>query len=390
VRVAFHFNPNAFCAPYVAPITRLLFQALRSIPPERRHYRIRRGDLLVHKVMDRPADAESLAQRLLSEGIPVWATVSGASLNRILPFTRPYVLAVEGLAPRDATKLDRTLRSKNDGYVGALQIHLANSLHWGLYEASLVPYYRVVGEELRMLHTSLDLDPEGRDDGMFAHWQASGLFRAVAWEDIGVQSTLLDPYQTPQHAARAAELEDILGNQMSSVASELLLRAGSWDPALVETLYAALESFESADSAERLAHTCVSCRRLFVRLADNLFPAQDELIDGRKVGPTEYRNRLWAFIGEKLRGEDRARVVGQLDDVGRRLDRLDALANKGIHSSELDRADVQRFLVGLLTLLYDILTLAPPPTKASIEPFARGIEAFAQGLVDFHKRRQED
>lgn len=388
MRVAFHFNPNVFPGAYVAPITQCLFEALSSIPSERRHYRIRRGDLLVHKVMDRPADADSFADRLLGEGIPVWATVSSASLKRVLPFARPYVLAVEGLASRDAAALDRGLK-RTEGYVGALQVHLANSLHWVLYEASLVPYYRVVGEELRMLHTSLDLDPEGRDETMFTHWQRSGLFRAIVWEDMGVQSTVLDSNQTPEHAARVAEIEDLLGNQLSSVASDLLLRAASWDSRLVEALHAALTSFESADSIERLAHTCVSCRRLLVRLADNVFPPRDELFHGRKVGPAEYRNRLWAFIEERLGGEERARVVLELDDVGKRIDRLDGLANKGIHSSELDRGNVQRFLVGFLILLYDILTLAPPPRRSSDEPFAKGVEDFARDLIDFHKRSEE-
>jgi hypothetical protein len=42
-----------------------------------------------------------------------------------------------------------------------------------------------------------------------------------------------------------------------------------------------------------------------------------------------------------------------------------------------------------LTLLYDILTLAPPPRKPSDQPFAKGIQDFAKGLIDFHKRTEE-
>lgn len=46
MRVAFHFNAEAYGASYGPPTTELLFRELiECIPAERRHGRIARGDL---------------------------------------------------------------------------------------------------------------------------------------------------------------------------------------------------------------------------------------------------------------------------------------------------------------------------------------------------------
>jgi hypothetical protein len=362
-----------------------LFESLRRVPPERRHHYIRRGDLLLHKAREvglRTVD--ELVDGLFDDGVALWATLTKPSLRSVLESASPYVLSVEGIARGDAALVDRQLR-RHEPYMGVIEVHFANPLHWLLFHSSLMPSYRVVGEELRVLYSSLDGE-EGQDHSRFEHWSSSGLFKAIAWEDTGLRDTIFDQFRTAEHARRVVELEDLLANHLGAMAGELLLRAGSLDPRLVEGLHGALTAFEDGGSEERLAHTCVSCRRLLVLLADTLFPPRDGEVDGRKVGPNEYRNRLWAFIAEQTGGDERGRVASELEDVGKRLDRLDGIANKGIHARELGRAETQRFLIAFLAFLYDILTLAPPPTEAPFRPYAKGLKGFADGLRKLHRR----
>ncbi len=55
-------------------------------------------------------------------------------------------------------------------------------------------------------------------------------------------------------------------------------------------------------------------------------------MNGRSVGPEAYRNRLWAYVEGHLKGSERDVVIAQVKDSGNSLDRLDSLANKGLHA----------------------------------------------------------
>jgi hypothetical protein len=93
-------------------------------------------------------------------------------------------------------------------------------------------------------------------------------------------------------------------------------------------------------------------------------------------------NRLWAYVENNLEGTGRDVVISTLTDIGGRIDRLHDLANKGIHAPKVNPAEMQRLLIGLVSTTYDILTLAPPPMKARMEPYAESVVEFAKQLFD--------
>ena len=74
---------------------------------------------------------------------------------------------------------------------------------------------------------------------------------------------------------------------------------------------------------------------------------------------------------------ERNGLVSQLEDLGKRIDRMDALANKGLHH-RIAEPDLHRLIVALLTVAYDLLTLAPPPRVAPGDPYSQAIEDFAK------------
>lgn len=338
MKVAYHFDPGLYGAWYGPEIEAHVFRALLVIPAERRHARLRRGDLLWDKAVETANDLPALVVRLLRGPRAVWTTLSSGDLPAILSRMRPYVVAVDGLTRAATAIVDDELRSA-PGYLGALEINLANGLHWGLYEAYLGACYRVIGDELRLLHLDLQLDPEARDEALRRRWAESGLFRRVVWESAALRDTVVDDYaSSPRHAALVARLQDALEDEFDGVASQLLLRLGDLDPRLVEALHGALEAFGRGDSGEQLAQAAVSCRRLLELLADALFPPREDLVKGRRVGAAEYKNRLWAFVDESLQGMDAVRARRALEDIGGRIDAFVERANRGVHTFD----DVER------------------------------------------------
>jgi hypothetical protein len=169
---------------------------------------------------------------------------------------------------------------------------------------------------------------------------------------------------------------------MSSVIDQILLRSAALDPRIAETLHAALDLFEAHRTGEQLAQVALACRRVLERLADALYPPRAETVDGRQVGKTQYQNRLWAYVNQQLTDSttNKNLLQASLADIGNRIDSLENLANKGLHA-EVDAAEVQRLLVGLTALTYDLLMLGPVPTSTSEEPYRDSIIRMLRMIV---------
>jgi hypothetical protein len=91
---------------------------------------------------------------------------------------RSGACAVEGLSRALAERVDETLASEA-AYLGAIEIR-PKPVHWVLYDQSLVPVFRVVGDELRMFYAKDEYEAGGdRDDVMFSHWGDSRTIAAT-------------------------------------------------------------------------------------------------------------------------------------------------------------------------------------------------------------------
>jgi hypothetical protein len=104
-------------------------------------------------------------------------------------------------------------------------------------------------------------------------------------------------------------------------------------PDLRDQLQAALRAAREGGGEAR-SQVLTTCRRVLVAVADHLFPASDEPFVGedgvpRLVGPGNYRNRVLAACSGPGT-EDRA-FNSAIADLSTRLDRLDELAQKGVH-----------------------------------------------------------
>ena len=386
MRVAYHFHADGYVAGGVTTARRELFEAiLAAVPAQRRHIRIRLGDLVIH-LYARGEDLPRLARALATESRRAWRTIEADSFIESTCTTNVVVAEVLGLILHDAQSLDEELEKLfGSVYLGALEVDVRVNAHWGLYEQGLPDRYRIAGTELRLLHTTdqLEADPQEADRQL---WEDSRLFSRVCFEDIGVQTTLLDPYNSRDHVLRDAELEVLVGSQFGAVANETLLRIRDLDPRLNEALHAAFDAADRAETSEQLAQAALSCRRFLERLADRLFPPTTTERNGRKLGPAQYRNRLWAYAEDHLEGANLALLLSSLQDVGNRIDALDSCVQRGVHGNELAASELQRILVSMVGTVYDILTLAPPPLSHDLEPYGDHLRSI---LTDVLKHGNE-
>jgi hypothetical protein len=251
MHLALHFDPRSEGAVYGPKFDATAFRSLLNIPAARLHVRIRHGDLLADQLPNIPAD--QVAKALMDDEQPSWCGIDPVVLTALLETTRPWVLAIEGLTVSDAKQVTLRLRGESQAFLGSLIVNLANPIHWALYEAYLPSAYRIIGRELRILHTSFDVAAgDERDHGRAQAWKDLGLFAAVEWEDVGLRDTILDDLHTFEHVRRRVELEDLLSGHLAALAADALLRCSSLDPGLSEKLHAAFKSFE-VPSVERAA-----------------------------------------------------------------------------------------------------------------------------------------
>jgi hypothetical protein len=110
-----------------------------------------------------------------------------------------------------------------------------------------------------------------------------------------------------------------------------------------------------ANSSENWSNACTAVRRILLDIADTLYPATNESIEGRKLGPAEYKNRLWAYAKMKLTSESRRQTVfAELDDVGGRIDAIYSQSNKGVHAA-VTRDEAERLIVRTYLLIADLI-----------------------------------
>lgn len=378
MRVAWLFDPTGFSS-YDRVLQEQAFRALLRLPVSRLHLVIRTGDLLSSGM---PHDEESrmgVIGRLLGRDFPIWTTLDGEGLTRATMAHRVYVIDVDGLVCRDAAATHELMAETNPHYLGALEVTPRIDLHWAVFD-QLFLRYRLLGRTLRVLHDAFEVAAEDtRDWSRLQRWRDSGLFEKVDWENTGVSGTIFDAFDTLDFARSQAELRELVGGLLGVVTNEVTLRLAGLDPYLAQPLLAGLRRLEMARDEEEIAHVGVSFRRYLERLADALYPSTDQKREGRSLGKQEYKNRLAAYVEDTLPEANVREVVLSLDDIGRRLDSLVKAANEGIHAT-LDLAEAHRVGIGLVSLSYDILTLAPP-VEADLTPHADHLRSTITDLL---------
>ncbi|RZJ44189.1 MAG: hypothetical protein EON87_10495 [Brevundimonas sp.] len=283
-----------------------------------------------------------------------------------------YCWLIQGLAQEDAERLNAAL-SDDEGYLGAFEVSFANPLQLQFFRNSLITRYRIGRGNLTELF-SMD---EGEDPDLAIKEMAEKASMSVDYEDYGARQTFFDKYDTIEHFRKVEDFKRVFGRFAGMTpdrAGALTLSLEELHPKVFSALSAAARAVEAAQDEEGLAQAALSARRLLEQIADYLFPPRSQMVDGRKIGRAEYKNRLWAYIKLALQAENKP-TEPTLTRLGKEADRLIERFNAGLHAN-MSQKTVELALSDLARWLSEVLDISPSQAR---KPYL----AFEQEMSDF-------
>ena len=129
------------------------------------------------------------------------------------------------------------------------------------------------------------------------------------------------------------------------------------EPELTEQLMLSFKS-ASSENKEEWSQAAVTCRRLFEKLADRLYPAREEKVKGREVKQHNYINRIWMFMDEAISSDTSKELAkSHVVLIGSLMQRIYKLANKGTHEvkGEITQIEVVKMVFHTYLMLADLL-----------------------------------
>lgn len=140
------------------------------------------------------------------------------------------------------------------------------------------------------------------------------------------------------------------------------------NPELAEQLMLAFRSV-SSDSKEEWSQALATCRRLLESLADVLYPATEENINGRTFKQNQYINRIWRFMDVSIQSKSNKEMAkAHLDYLGSWMAADYTLACKGVHT-EVSQLEATKAIFHIYLMLADLLEyLNIDPQNRALQP----------------------
>jgi hypothetical protein len=372
VNIAFLFDASepTLGSTYGDTVMRLV---LRTGVLQRRqaHVRVSIGDILTRmETPDWPV-AEILA-RVYSP--TRFDQLRREALERAVTDSTVFCWLVQNLTEDAADELNTAI-AVSPAYLGAMNVSFRDPVQLAMFPQSLPEYIRFRGSAAAVLYTLHNEDP---DLALRELLESEGM--TVGYEDIGARKTVFDRYTDPAHFRRIEYFQDVaatLDGTSEAMLSELALVIEEIHPELFNALNSAMRAIATAETGEDLAHAAVSGRRFLEALANYWYPPRDQQVNGRKVGPAQYRNRLWAYLTQAAETAQPP-VPGEVAGLGSTLDDLIDQFNAGVHAT-IDRTCLERNFSTLLTWLAAAIRLNP---HAAARPYL----AYEPELRDYFRK----
>ncbi|BDZ69750.1 hypothetical protein [Methanobacterium petrolearium] len=149
----------------------------------------------------------------------------------------------------------------------------------------------------------------------------------------------------------------IFDNNRKYVDSKLSLIA----PDALNKFITAYKRINEKDIESR-SQALLSCRRILKSVADNIYPPHEEFIKGtdgkeRKLTDDKYINRILQFVTENSKGSaEKGLSIAEIEYLGNKLNKIDDLASKGVHS-DVSEFEVNQCVIQTYLVIGDILHL---------------------------------
>ena len=203
----------------------------------------------------------------------------------------------------------------------------------------------------------------------------------VEFEDMGAVDTIFDNYNTFEHYSRIQDVKNIFLNLSridDDTIDNLIISLEELHPRLFNSFSALARTFYRIETEEDIAQCSLSGRRILEQLADYLFPPRNEFYNGRKVGKTQYKNRLWAYIEETIQNN---LLEQSIQILGKDVDGLIKRFNSGLHSN-LDKEKLNILLEDLIFFIIDLIDLSPSSARKPYLAYLGAIDEFMSEIKE--------
>lgn len=158
---------------------------------------------------------------------------------------------------------------------------------------------------------------------------------------------LTDLYNKLKFSGTIASGFDLLKNAVDGKLLDL-------DPEIAEQLMLAFRSVSSGNK-EEWSQALTTCRRLLESLADKLYPATEENINGRTFKQNQYINRIWRFMDVSIQSKSNKDMAkAHLDYLGSWMAADYTLTCKGVHT-EVSQLEATKAIFHIYLMLADLL-----------------------------------
>jgi hypothetical protein len=295
----------------------------------------------------------SLINEWLQPENTIWTDLHPERLSKALE-DEIFAICFESIEADLASCLSKQLHDKSQAYIGAIEVDDASQVHWYIYSNVIGAQYRVKDNIAYVFWDGVSED--SKDTSKIEHLKKIG-FRKVDFESLNGRYTVFDEYHDFEHSRRISEWKRKCGSLLAFIVDGVAHDLGDAAPELGDKLWAALKTFQEAETDEEFAQVSVSCRRIIEYVSNELFPAKKTKKGERDLGQDKYRNRLLAFADKTRKSKTNIDLICVSTEVlAEQITKLDNLACKGVHK-EVYRAAARRCLLRTIMLLDDILSL---------------------------------
>jgi DNA uptake protein ComE-like DNA-binding protein len=199
-------------------------------------------------------------------------------------------------------------------------------------------------EYIEETYTDIVKSKRGNDGTYYVR----NLSRTIAFVRREAHSRATSLYHRLEFSTSASTVFDVI---KESIDDKLVSLA----PELGEKLMLSFENVSAGKNQENWSQALTTCRRLLEELADKIYPPRETALNNRQLGKTQYINRLWAFMDEKIESESNKKLAkAHIDLIGSYLDATHKITNKGVHS-EVTRFEAIRTVLHTYLVIGNIL-----------------------------------
>lgn len=385
MNVAFLFNSDheIFNGFYGLPIMKKILET-NVLQNTNRNIKISEGDILTFSAISQSQDRTYEAFYKLNKKVysPVFfKNLIQPKLENISKIATVYCVYIKNILENDAFLLHTKLIDYMP-YLGSMDIDFNNKLHARFFEYSLVKKFRIYNKQCSMFYSMSEFEEIGGEEAFYGE---KDLFISngfnVIFEDTGAKDTIFDKYYANyEHLSRIQDFKNSflnLPNITDDILDNIIASLEELHPKLFNSFAAMARTFNRIETEEDIAQCSLSGRRFLEQLSNYIFPPRNEKYNNRKVGKAEYKNRIWAYIGDTVKYNNLNEEL--IQKLGKKLDNIIDEFNHGLHG-ELNQTELSSTIEKLLNFIVKLVNMSPQDIRKPYLAYTDEIESFMQEL----------